>query len=284
MNLEAFKEKTTYLNDYKNYSDLNQTHKSTVTGREVKHVKLPPKKVFEDHETFSKWKEGVHIPFDLLLEPKPILQMDPRKPFEKLAPLPEDDKNAAIKTRPRIYMTPACSIDDIPDPDMRDLLCQFMYTTEWRKAEIEGASGFKIRPPKISEIHRSDKVTLQTDLYKPLEERFIKRSKNWDDRQSRDLSDPTREFWLRKDPPVLCGACVNPLEGLVPQDTKAEIAGAIADDRLRLPHDLSSPSYSGYKPLLPKGVSIARTDLPVCHPLLSTSQAVTSRYAQKPKS
>lgn len=58
-------------------------------------------------------------------------------------------------------MTPACSIDDVPDPEMRELLCQFMYTTEWRKAEIEGASGFKICPPHISKIHCSDKVRYQ---------------------------------------------------------------------------------------------------------------------------
>lgn len=87
MNLEAFKEKTTYLNDYKNYSDLNRPDNNSLQGRTIKkevNVKLPPKKIFEDHETFSKWKEDVHIPFDLLLEPKPILQTDPRKPFEKL--------------------------------------------------------------------------------------------------------------------------------------------------------------------------------------------------------
>lgn len=55
-------------------------------------------------------------------------------------------------------MTPACSMDDVPDPEMRKLLCDYMYTTEWRKAEIEGASGFKAKVPNISTITSKDTV------------------------------------------------------------------------------------------------------------------------------
>lgn len=44
-----------------------------------------------------------------------------------------------MKTRPRLYMAPAVSIDDVPDPKMRELLVAHMYTTEWHKAEEEAA-------------------------------------------------------------------------------------------------------------------------------------------------
>lgn len=37
-------------------------------------------------------------------------------------------------------MSPAVSMDDVPDPKMRKLLVAHMYTTEWHKAEEEAAS------------------------------------------------------------------------------------------------------------------------------------------------
>lgn len=37
-------------------------------------------------------------------------------------------------------MTPACSMDDIADSKMRALLCNYMYTTEWRNAEKEATA------------------------------------------------------------------------------------------------------------------------------------------------
>lgn len=49
-------------------------------------------------------------------------------------------------------MTPAASIDDVADPEMRKLLCDFMYTTEWRKAEIEATTTWKKLIPKIDKI------------------------------------------------------------------------------------------------------------------------------------
>jgi len=46
-------------------------------------------------------------------------------------------------------------------------------------------------------------VSLQTDLYPPLEERFLRQGKQWDDSQRRGSSDPTKDFWVHKDPPVM---------------------------------------------------------------------------------
>ncbi|XP_050307538.1 uncharacterized protein LOC126744223 [Anthonomus grandis grandis] len=281
--LNAFEEKTTYQNDFKKYCDRKKENLKNPRIRAEQPIKPPPKRHYTDNETFTTWKDDVYIPFDLLLFPKPIVQTDPRKPFEKLAPLPEVDKLEAQKTRPRIYMTPACSLDDVPDPEMRRLLCQFVYTSEWRNAEIEGASGFKPKIPNFSKIETRDLVSLQTDLYPPLEERFIKEGKPWDDQQRRGSSDPTAQFWINKDPPVLCGACVDPLKNLVSEETKEEIAKAVGEERLRLAHDMPSPSYAGYRPEMARGVAISRKTLPPTHPMMTTSQAMTCRYAQDRK-
>ncbi|KAJ8930963.1 hypothetical protein NQ314_016177 [Rhamnusium bicolor] len=138
-----FKAPTTYRNEYKVYCDHKRDFRNF-----KRETTEPPKKSSrprqaEDHETFAKWRECIHVPFDLLLLPKPIVNTNPYKPFQKLEPLGDPDKEESIKTRPRIYMTPAVSLDDVPDPEMRKLLIQRMYTTDWRNAEREATANFK---------------------------------------------------------------------------------------------------------------------------------------------
>lgn len=82
--LDAFKEKTTYLNDYPRYCNVPRADVKTQKLRQEHPNKPPPKRHFEDQETFSKWKDDVYVPFDLLMHPKPIIQTDPRKAFQKL--------------------------------------------------------------------------------------------------------------------------------------------------------------------------------------------------------
>lgn len=61
---------------------------------------------------------------------------------------------------------------------------------------------------------------------------------------------------------------------------KDKVAHLIETERLRMAHDKLCPTYAGYKPELSKGVSLEKTDLPVTHPFLSVSQALTSRYME----
>ncbi|XP_074035118.1 uncharacterized protein [Leptinotarsa decemlineata] len=274
---DIFKASTTYQNDYKKYCGVTREFPTYERQREEVRTPPPKPKRGEDHETFAQWREGIHIPFDLLLNPKPIIQTDPRKPFKKLEPIARQGTDEAIKTRPRVYMTPAVSMDDVPEAEMRNLLCQHVYTSEWRRAEKEATENFKKIIPQIGKIETKDTVTLQTDLYKPINEKFRRLGRTWDDTQRRGFSDPTREFWIHKDPPVICGACVDPLRNIVEEKTKDTISSLIKEDRLRLPHDKTIPGYMGYRPMMPLGLSLAKVDLPAVHPFLSTSQTLTTR-------
>lgn len=60
-----------------------------------------------------------------------------------------------MKTRPRLYMSPAVSVDDVDDPEMRKLMLGHMYTTDWRKAELEAAGPITKReiPNSTLELH-----------------------------------------------------------------------------------------------------------------------------------
>ncbi|CAH1179464.1 unnamed protein product [Phaedon cochleariae] len=269
---------TTYQHDYKKYCGYKKVSYNYERQRVEPPQPLPKAHVIEDHETFAKWQKDVHIPFDLLLQPKPILQTDPRNHFEVLEPLPTRGRDEAIKTRPRVYMTPAVSIDDVPDPNMRKLLCDFTYTTEWRKAEKEGTVRFQKHIPEIGKIETSDTVSLKTDIHKPLGKKFKSMGKSWEDQQLRGDSDPTREFWIHKDPPVVCGACVDPLKYIVPEETKGDIKSLLNKDTLRSPHDKCTPNYTGYRPMLPMGIPLKKSEQTAVDPFISTSQAIASRY------
>lgn len=83
----------------------------------------------------------------------------------------DTEKDNIMKTRPRLYVSPAVSMDDIPDPEMRKLLCQFMYTTEWNKAALEAAGPQTTSPQQNTTYEVScDQVNLITrvgDMYFP---------------------------------------------------------------------------------------------------------------------
>lgn len=77
-----------------------------------------------------------------------------------------------------------------------------------------------------------------------------------------------------------CGACENPYKGLVSKEVKEKIAHLIKTEKLRMAHDKLCSSYAGYKPELSKGVLLQKINLPVTHPFISVSQALTSRYME----
>lgn len=66
-----------------------------------------------------------------------------------------------MKTRPRLYMSPAVSIDDVDDPEVRKLLLGHMYTTDWRKAELEAAGSItkRVVPNSALEIYNKQVCT-----------------------------------------------------------------------------------------------------------------------------
>lgn len=268
---------TTYQLDYKRYDGFKRASYNYQQERYEKPPKSTPAAIPTNHETFAPWKKGVRVPFDLLLTPKEIVHTHPNTKILKVTSVLEEQTEEIIKTRPRVYMAPACCLDDVPDSKMRKLLIEQTYTTEWRKAEKETTEKFRPVEPCIAEIGQKDNVKLEIDYYKPLDERFRIRGKKWDDDQPRGECDPTRDFWINKDPPVICGACVDPFKGIVSDKIKDTIKSLIATETLRFPHDKLSPSYAGYKPLLPMGITLSKSRRSITHPLLSTYQAVNER-------
>lgn len=102
----------------------------------------------------------------------------------------------AIKTRPRIYMKSAVSMDDIPDPVMRKFVCQAVYTTDARFAEKEATGSFELRPPPSELIvGRNPSFNINIEAFASLEKEWLDKAKDWDSMQVRMLTNADKMFW-----------------------------------------------------------------------------------------
>ncbi|CAH1159105.1 unnamed protein product [Phyllotreta striolata] len=276
---------TTNQRDYKRYCDAVRTR----ITYEQKRFEDPPKVVSvpyhrEDQETYAKFRPGAEVPIELFSTPKPIIRTNPHVPFKELGEPPRVKTEEAIKTRPRRYFVPGIPVDDIKEKDKRDLICRYMYTTQGRRAEREATVYFKPIKPRIDKIETSDEVTLKIDWTPPLGEKFRKVCREWDHEQERDDPDVTREFWTHKDPPVVCGACVDPYKNIVAEDTKRTLASLVEKERLAGAHDKKPGcTYTGHKPRLPLGIRLEKKQLSTLHPLLSVPQVQANRTPEEVK-
>lgn len=135
----VYNAQTTYGNDYRKYENLERQRILTTRKRSEAPEKPPAPHKPLDNETLSLYRENVKVPFDLLWEKKPITQTNPFECFAIPEKEIDEKKEDVMKTRPRLYKAPAVSLDDVADPEMRRLLLEHLYTTDWRKSEREAA-------------------------------------------------------------------------------------------------------------------------------------------------
>nr|XP_034833508.1 uncharacterized protein LOC117990129 [Maniola hyperantus] len=202
-----FQYETTYQTDYR-HGEIREYPKTV--------FKIKPKPVQEhtsayrnvnNLHTMTEWKGDVPS-FSLTHAPKEIVRTNPHalmKQFKK-----EDDleREMAQKTRPRLVMAPAVSIDDIADPTARSILCTDMYTSETRRGMREAVAAL---PPQVkaplpelpTPANSMNLPKLQPPYVSP---EWRMETISWDNKQLRAHCDPTREFWLAREP-MMCRIC-----------------------------------------------------------------------------
>ncbi|KAL4719847.1 hypothetical protein ACJJTC_019267 [Scirpophaga incertulas] len=165
--------------------------------------KLAPH-LLKDTHTLTEWKSQ-GTPFHLLHRPRPIIGTHPRaiqKKFEKLT-VSEEEHNRVLKSRPRLVMPPAVSMDDIADKHARELLCRDMYTsdaTHHQRQAMTNILSHSVRAPLPQHPAHANPVSLPKlhPPYVPPEWRM--ESVRWDQKQLRAHCDPTEEFWKKYKP------------------------------------------------------------------------------------
>ncbi|XP_022902239.1 uncharacterized protein [Onthophagus taurus] len=282
--LNAFQGWTTYKDDYRKFSlSLLGPPEDSVKYQKItpEHKPLPPCVKFqnEDHETFVKFNS--YVPMDLLWEPRPIVQTNPRIIPPKFKKSEFDPgRLEAIKTRPRLFVSPAIPLDDVAEGVVKDLILKNTYTTTLRMAQEEVMKFTRPIKRETFEtcIDRGDPVACKVDKFPSLPQEWRSLSAAWDKKQKRSLVDPTQQFWLNR---PLHEDMYAKMSSLVPQEVKDHISELIDKEEIRYPHDQTKPLYTGLRPRLASGVPLEKTNLPIYHPLVSSQQAIAKRWEQK---
>ncbi|KAG6464499.1 uncharacterized protein LOC115453130 [Manduca sexta] len=197
-----FSYETTYKTHYRSYDikapvlTVYQKKPASVRPR------APPTK---NVHTLRELRE--EVPFYLLHGRKAILHTNPWLVQKKYEEPPDLLREEAQKTRPRLVMTPAVSMDDIDDPNARRILCVDMYTTDTSKAMRDALTPHvNIEAPLPGLPARANPIVLPKLEPSYVSPEWRMETAAWDNKQLRAHCDPTRDFWLSLEP-FKCRAC-----------------------------------------------------------------------------
>ncbi|XP_030037637.1 uncharacterized protein LOC115453131 [Manduca sexta] len=168
-------------------------------------IRPPPLKYFH---TMNEWKAPT-LPMELFVTPKDVVRTNPRLGQRTYERPPDLNLAQVRKTRPRLVMTPAVSIDDMEDEDARQILLKNIYKATATKSMEDTAAYFpinsvqapfpglpaaanpfvfpKLNPSYVSPEWRMDSVT-------------------WEKKRLRAYCNPTKDFWMDQQLPQ-CRAC-----------------------------------------------------------------------------
>ncbi|VVC93186.1 unnamed protein product [Leptidea sinapis] len=198
-----FQYETTNKTDFR-YGAIKEYPKTVYKPRASHSVRGRP--LYKHIHTMAEWK-GARPSFDLMITPKEIVRTNPKvvqKPFSK--PI-DEEREEVQKSRPRLVMTPAVSMDDIDDPQARNILCGDMYKSQMRREYVPlNVASQDIKAPLPGLPAPANPITLpklQPPLVSP---EWRMESVSWDQKQLRTYSDHTRDFWLGQKVPR-CRAC-----------------------------------------------------------------------------
>ncbi|KAK6639140.1 hypothetical protein RUM43_007410 [Polyplax serrata] len=254
--LNLIGELTTHKCDYQVWPLDPGQPKPDVRPREDIATKPPPPFVQIDSQSHAPYRPSAHVPFDLYVERKPIVRTDPRECFKLRKKL---KNQAPTETGNSPILSPALPIDKIENEKDMQTVVKYTYTGMHKILMEEAAmKNSKIPNPGNRVISEGGDLSFKPQLYPPLPPGWLGAANHWDCLQSRNLGDPTKNFWLRRGPDIECSCCCNPLPTMLSKETKDQIRQLILEDNLRLPYDITKTGYRGFRQICAKGVPLEK--------------------------
>ncbi|KAF5275576.1 hypothetical protein FQA39_LY06688 [Lamprigera yunnana] len=253
--LGIFEAPTIYQNDYQKYAPNVRYQECSSQNSKEPSKKILPEYKPKDPATMAFWKKDSYIPFDLMIDPRPIIDTSPTDPILQYEE-PAIDEESVRKTRPRFYISPGVPMDNVEDTVIRKALCEYLYTTDFKRVAKEATSDRNNLP-----------------ITEPVELRVEPKPRLPPDQREMGEQCNKKQIGL-----VKYDVGTDPFKGLVPDEIKKEISQLLQDDMLCLPHDYAKPGYTGYRPSLSYGVQLTKTRLPPTHPLLPVTEVVTQPF------
>ncbi|KPI98537.1 hypothetical protein RR46_03689 [Papilio xuthus] len=188
--------KTTMANDYR--ESAIKPFIKTVYQEKKPFIREKWKYVKYIH-TMREW-DGERAPFDFTIPRKAILRTNPHH-IQPAYGKPKDlELESVRKTRPRLVMTPAISMDDIEDQDKWNLLMNSSYTTRMTIDYEPVTEVSNVVAPLLGKYSPAAPLTISK--YKPpfVSPEWRMETTSWDQRQIRDYCDANKVFWLYTKP------------------------------------------------------------------------------------
>ncbi|XP_035727055.1 uncharacterized protein LOC118443737 isoform X1 [Vespa mandarinia] len=279
-NIELYEEPTTYKYDYVHHP-LSLTEKTSATVhvisplKDAKYLDLS-KQTVRAHDTLQCLSYDKQIPFNTLWESRDTVSISV-KPSIRHKILGDHGYQEVIRSRPRVYMTPGISLDDIQNSKTRKLLVDFTYMTTSNHASKDVWGDFEPKHPCHTEINVEE--ICKESMQKPLcilSARFPTEADKWDKLQDRLFSMSTTSTLNNirsKIDPIHSNSESKHLE-TEPSNERLEVKRLLEKDKLRIAYDKLSLTYGGYRPCVGLGIPLEKKVLPIVHPDLSISQAL----------
>ncbi|KPJ13220.1 hypothetical protein RR48_06718 [Papilio machaon] len=167
------------------------------------------KTVYQEKKPFirEKWKyvkyihtmrdwDGERAPFDFTIPRKDIIRTNPHH-IQPVYGKPKDlDLENVRKTRPRLVMTPAVSMDDLEDQDKRNLLMNSSYTTRMTTDYKPVTDVSNVVAPLLGKYSPASPLTIAKYKQPYVSPEWRMETTSWDQRQIRDYCDANKVFWL----------------------------------------------------------------------------------------
>ncbi|XP_013133585.1 PREDICTED: uncharacterized protein LOC106099563 [Papilio polytes] len=193
------------INDYK--TTMNSDYRENAIKPVIKTVYQEKKPFIREKWTYVKYIhtmrnwDGERAPFDSTIPTKAIIRTNPHN-IQPVYEKPKDlELDSVRKTRPRLVMTPAISMDDIEDQDKWNLLMNCSsYTTRMSRDYKAISDVSNVVAPLLGKY--SPTVPLKLEKYKQpyVSPEWRMQSTSWDRRQIRDYCDANKVFWLYTKP------------------------------------------------------------------------------------
>ncbi|KAG7311795.1 hypothetical protein JYU34_002875 [Plutella xylostella] len=193
---------STYQTDYR-HGQID-TSQRTVYKPKPKTEKTVP---FERKDFHTLAKFAIEVPFSLCIKPKEIVRTNPYDVPKPLPQEPDTGRELAIRTRPRLYITPAFSLDEVP-PHARDVVIRDVYTSQYTFSNEQvklPTPGVTAPLPDLAAPAKAVHLPKPQPPAVPREWRM--ESVQWERSQARYPLDRDREFWSNYDVYKGCNAC-----------------------------------------------------------------------------
>ncbi|KAI8427468.1 hypothetical protein MSG28_002001 [Choristoneura fumiferana] len=192
---------TTQRTDYRDgdiSAPIRTVFKEKLGRERPKHIPL------KNIHTLVDWAVP-NVPFNLFFKPKDVVRTNPYHVQETFLHPEDEGRELAQKTRPRLVMTPAVSMDDV-EKHARDMMVKDIYLSTARKSMDEAVLPAKnVRAPFPGPYAPANPITLQKLQPWPVSPEWRMDSVTWDLRQLRAYCEPSKEFWLKRTPK--CTVC-----------------------------------------------------------------------------